>query len=90
MKKKLLLLSTIATLALAICGCDSKDSGNSIVDNSEPTTTEATTEAGDISEQTEDAERGSVANGVFTQVLFMIVYSIFQICSQTVISHILA
>ncbi|MBQ9936273.1 MAG: hypothetical protein IJO70_10540 [Lachnospiraceae bacterium] len=48
----LLLLSTIATLAFAICGCDSKDSGES---KSEPTseeaTTDATTEAQDVSEQ---------------------------------------
>jgi len=94
MKKKLLLLSTIAAFALSLCGCDSKDDSKDDTKETVTTeaTTEATTESGDISEQTEDAERGSVANGVFTNDVFKISFPVsddWYICSDAEIAEII-
>lgn len=105
MRKKLLLLSAIATFALALCGCDS-DKNDS---NSEPTTTteatieetteatteattEEATEAEDISEQVDDAVRGEVVDGVFTNEVFKISFPIddsWYVCTDEEIAQIL-
>lgn len=92
MKKKLLLLSTIATLAFAICGCDSKDSGEI---KSEPTseeaTTEATTEAQDVSEQYMEPIRGAVTDGVYTNESIKVSFPIqdnWYVCSDAEIAQI--
>ena len=93
MKKKLLLLSTIATLAFALCACDSKDSGES---KSEPTTTEATTEATtenpNISEQVMEPTRGAVENGVYTNESIKVSFPIqdnWYVCSDAEVAQII-
>jgi len=91
MKKKLLLLSTIATFAFALCGCDSKGSDNKASDKKESNTTteatveeatteEATTEEAaeeqEISEKVAEATRGTVTDGVFTNDVFKVSFPV--------------
>lgn len=96
MKKHFLLLSTITTLAFAICGCDSNSSDNSNTDKSEPTTTEATTEVTTenphISEQYMEPTRGTVENGVYTNESIKISFPIqedWHVCSDEEVAEII-
>ncbi|MBE5932374.1 MAG: hypothetical protein E7263_03000 [Lachnospiraceae bacterium] len=100
MKKTILLLSTLAALSLALYGCDSKEKAttekdiveDAIEDVELPTTSEETTEAEDISEQTVDAERGVVENNTFTNKVFKVSFPInedWYVCSDKEIAEII-
>lgn len=93
MKKKILLLSALATFAFAFSGCGSKETEKTTTVNATTeTTTEATVDNSNISEQYMEPTRGTIENGVYTNESIRVSFPTqddWYICSDEEVAEII-